>query len=78
MFKFVQGNTCRETRSENGGKKEDIQPRVIVGHVEDKPAFIAPLGLKLGHGTSRLVWLADQWNDYNAPIVCRNALARLP
>lgn len=53
------------------GAGEGVALRVVVGRKGDTPCLLFPLGLKPRFGVSTLVWLAGDWNDYNAPLVSR-------
>jgi len=59
------------------GKDEAVDPRLVVGWKDGWPCLLFPLGLKSRLGFRCLVWLAESWNDYNAPIVSDKIVPQL-
>ena len=50
------------------GCNEGFEPRIVVGRCNGKVSALFPMALKRNIVGTSLVWLAEDWKDYNMPI----------
>lgn len=60
------------TWQEHIGQPAGVLPVVIIGGPAESPLFVLPLAIRQRGFLRELVFLADELNDYNAPIVARD------
>lgn len=53
-----------------------VRPFVMVGFDRGKPMVLFPFGIKKTRTLTSIVWLADDWGDYNMPLISNDVELR--